>query len=64
MTIARVTPSSNARTRSRSASVITRSSVSGHSMLKRNAATPHRLRSVRRAIVPNHSLGYRRDQPW
>jgi hypothetical protein len=59
-----VTPSSNARTRSRSASVITRSSVSGRTSLERNAATPHRLRSVRRAKVPNHSLGYWRDQPW
>jgi hypothetical protein len=63
MTTERVMPSSNARTRSRSASVITRSSVSGRTSLERNAATPHPLRSVRRAKVSNHSFGYRRDQP-
>jgi hypothetical protein len=64
MTTARVKPSSSACTRSRRTSVITRSSLASHSLLERNAATPHRLRSVRRAKVPNHRLGYRRDQPW
>jgi hypothetical protein len=62
MTIARVSPSSYALARSRSTSVITCSILAGHSLLERNAATPCRLRSVRRAKVPNHSLGYRRDQ--
>jgi hypothetical protein len=51
MTTARVTPSSNARTRSRSASVITRSSVSGRTSLERKRCypSPIEIRTSRQA---------------